>query len=180
MTAFSSANLHTDAENIRTSASHGDPGDGTTNWFNIMRVLDGGDVAQGDRSDAASIDPTAASTIISLLKGLLNSVRALTNSTSTAQENDRVVKATPGTLYALRVYNNNAGAQWIQLHNVTSVPADAVVPVLTFAVPAQSNLVIDFGTNGRIFSTGIYVCNSTTDVTKTLGADDCLFDLQYL
>lgn len=180
MTAFSSAQLHTDGQNTRTSASYGDPGDGSSDWFQIARILDGGDVAQGDRSDAASIDPTAASTIIGLLKGLLNMVRVLTNSTSTAQENDRVIKATPGTLYGLTVYNNNAAAQWIQLHNATSAPADGVVPALTFAIAAQSNIALTFTSNGRYFSTGIYVCTSTTDVTKTLGADDCLFDAQYL
>ena len=102
------------------------------------------------------------------------------NSTSTAQENDRVIKATAGTLYGLSVYNNNVAAQWIQLHDATAAPADTTVPGLVFEIAPQSARSVDFGIFGRRFAVGIYVCNSTTDVTKTLGVDDCLYDAQFL
>ena len=102
------------------------------------------------------------------------------NSTSTAQENDRVIKSSAGTLYGLTVYNNNVAAQWIQLHDATAAPADTTVPGLVFEIAPQSARSLDLGIYGRRFAVGIYVCNSTTDVTKTLGADDCLFDAQFL
>jgi hypothetical protein len=74
MTAFAN-NLNTDASGIKTAAHYDDVGDGTDAWYQIQRIMDGGDVAQGDRSDAAVTDPTAAATLISLLKGILTANR---------------------------------------------------------------------------------------------------------
>jgi hypothetical protein len=36
-----------------------------------------------------------------------------------------------------------------------------------------------YGPPGRIFRRGIILCCSTTDTTKTLGAANCLFDVQF-
>lgn len=106
-------------------------------------------------------------------------MKRLMNSTSTAQEAARQVKAAEGTVFGLTVYNNNVAAQWVQLHDSASTPADATVPAVVFEVAAQSARGVEFGELGRRFASGIYICNSTTDVTKTLGAADCLFDVQY-
>lgn len=102
------------------------------------------------------------------------------NSTSTAEEASRIIKASAGVLYGLTVYNNNAATRYIQLYNSATLPADAVVPVLTFEVAAQTSRSIDFGGYGRGFTTGIVVANSSTDTTKTIGAADSLFDAQYV
>ena len=107
-------------------------------------------------------------------------MQRLMNSTSPAQEAARQVKASEGTLFGLIVYNNNVAAQWIQLHDSASTPADTTVPAIVFEILAQSARSLDLGPLGRRFSAGIYLCNSTTDVTKTLGAADCLFDAQYV
>lgn len=106
-------------------------------------------------------------------------MQRLMNATSTAQEAARQIKAAEGTLFGLTVYNNNVGAQFIQLHNAASTPADTAVPVIVFEIATQSARTFTLGNLGRHFATGIYVCNSSTDVTKTLGAADCLFDAQY-
>lgn len=105
--------------------------------------------------------------------------KAASNATSIVYETSRVAKATPGVFYGLSGYNSKGSAQFIQLHNAASLPADTAVPVLMFTVPATSNFAIDFGPRGRSFSVGIVVCNSSTGPTKTIGSADCWFDLQY-
>lgn len=89
-----------------------------------------------------------------------------------------IVLAAPGTLYSLAGYNDKATDQFIQLHDSTTVPADTAVPKLTLVAYAQMPFSFDFPA-GRLFTTGIVVCNSSTDVTKTIGSADCLFDASY-
>ena len=90
-----------------------------------------------------------------------------------------VVKATAGRCYGLSGYNSKTSAQFVQLHDAASLPADTAVPVVVISVPATSNFSIDFGPNGREFATGIVVCNSSTGPTKTIASADCWFDVQY-
>ena len=101
------------------------------------------------------------------------------NATSTAYEASRVVSAGPAAVYGLTGYNSLASAQFIQIHDAASLPADTAVPVVTISVPASSNFSVDFGAYGRYCKNGIVVCNSTTGPTKTIGAANCWFDVQY-
>jgi len=243
MTAFNSANLHTDAENIRTSASYGDPGDGTNNWFNHNRVLNGGDVAQGATTNAAVTDPTLAGTIVGLLKGLLTFLRvsaagvgkaedavhvtgdtgvqllgvrndarttltsatgdyspvatgpaggifsniapensvawALSRVASVALANSLIVKASAGKLYTVHI-QNGATAQFFQISNTATVPADATIPIHVIRLAANEFREIDFTSFGNYFATGITVCNSTTLATKTIGAADSWITALFL
>lgn len=94
---------------------------------------------------------------------------------STAQENSHVIKSSPGTLFSLVGVNNKASLQYIQIFNATSAPADGSAPVYTFPVPAATPFSLDVPIVGMPFTTGIYVCNSSTLATKTIGSADCWF-----
>ena len=92
---------------------------------------------------------------------------------STAYEASHVLKASPGTLVSLVGYNSGA-AQFIQIYNSATLPANGAAPAYTFAVGAAQNFSLDAPT-GIPFTVGIVVGNSSTGPTKTIGGADCYF-----
>jgi hypothetical protein len=95
---------------------------------------------------------------------------------STAYQSSRVLKASPGTLMSLMGFNSRTSAQFIQVFDSTTVPADGTAPTLPpLLVPAQSNYSIDVPTTGIPFVNGISVCCSSTGATKTIGSSDNYF-----
>lgn len=99
---------------------------------------------------------------------------------SSAYEASRVVKASAGRLFSVNGYNSLGSAQFIQVHNAASLPANGAAPISVITVPASSNFSIDFGPLGIPCSTGIVVTNSTTGPTKTIGAADVYFTVSYV
>lgn len=85
----------------------------------------------------------------------------------------------PSLLYGFTVLNTNASAQYIQVFDATALPADGATPDLVFTVSGSSNLPVQW-IPWRTFNTGIVLCNSSTAGTKTIGAADCFFDVQYV
>ena len=101
----------------------------------------------------------------------------LTNATSTALEASRVVKASAGRLYGAAGYSTSAG--FLHIYNSTSLPADGGTPVVAFPITADTPWSIEYGVNGRVFSTGIVIGLSSTGPTKTLGSASLWIDAQY-
>jgi hypothetical protein len=113
--------------------------------------------------------------------GLMGETAPTGNSSSAALEASRVVKAAPGTLYALTVYNNSGSAQFYQLHDATAEPSVGAVPAAILAkIAAGGSETVYFGRRGRAFTKGIVVTNSSTGATLTVGAADSYYDAQYL
>lgn len=96
---------------------------------------------------------------------------------SLAFEDHIVVSSGPIILIGFTVYNSGV-AQFIQLHDAASLPADTAIPVLPLPIAAADILPAYWGTEGRLFENGLVICNSSTDNTKTIGGDDCWFDVQ--
>lgn len=175
--------LHVDSlGRLRVVGTHPEDGAHTSGDYGNF-VLGVASIARTARSADNDYTPLAvglAGEVFSPPVPEANSAWALSASDSVALEASRVIKASAGKLYKLRITNTLGSSQFIQLFNSTTVPADTTVPTLVTVVNANSVLELDFTIYGRLFSTGISVSNSSTADTKTIGAADCLFNAQYL
>jgi hypothetical protein len=93
--------------------------------------------------------------------------------------NALVVKSGPGKLYGFTVYNSGA-AQFVLLFDSATLPAEGVPPAAIFPVATVTALMVGYADVGRAFGAGCVLCNSSTGPTKTIGAADCFFDVQYV
>ena len=109
------------------------------------------------------------------------------NSDSAAYVASQIVKAEvggikgtgAGVLYGVTGYNSGA-AQFLQVFDSSTLPADTAVPAVVIAIAATSNFSIDFGVLGRGFVRGCVICNSSTGPTKTIGAANCWINARFL
>lgn len=85
-----------------------------------------------------------------------------------------------GRIFLLVGYNAKTSAQFIQLHNAASLPANTAVPEYSFRVEASSNFSLDLSLYGDYFDTGVVACNSSTQATLTIGSADCTFTMLVL
>lgn len=102
------------------------------------------------------------------------------NSTTTAYAANLVVSTVGVTVYGLSGYNSKGSAQFIQIHDASSLPADTAIPSFLMTVGASSNFSHSFGDKGMQFQSGCVVCNSSTGPTKTIGSADCFVNVQYI
>jgi hypothetical protein len=107
------------------------------------------------------------------------SAAPVTRSSSVAYEAGRQVVVGAATLKGITGHNSGP-AQFIQLHDVAAAPADGEIPVDMFFVPADTSFAYEpDGLAGDAYADGIYICNSSTGPTKTIGASDCWFTVRY-
>lgn len=95
-------------------------------------------IATGQTVTVAQPTPSAIS---------LNSA-ATTNATNS--------KATAGSLFEISASNMTASAKFLKLYNKATAPTVGTdVPVLTIPIPANGQISLEFGANGKRFTTGI-------------------------
>lgn len=102
------------------------------------------------------------------------------NYVSRALEAFAVAKTGDGGLVGFTVTNTNASAQFVLLFDASILPADGAVPIAGWSVPGAGTLNMGWNPYPRGFYAGLILCNSSTQASKTIGAADCLFDVQYL
>ena len=126
---------------------------------------------------AVGIDPTLnAVTILPLPVAAAGP----SNASNTALAASLIVKAGAGRLFRVNGTNTKVSAQFVQIHDSATLPAEGAVPKVVISVAASTPYTIDFGIYGRLFSAGIVICNSSTAATKTIGSADILSDAQFL
>lgn len=101
------------------------------------------------------------------------------NINSGALVNSLRVKSGPGILFGFSVFNNKGSAQFLQVFDSQTLPAEGLAPELTFTMAASSNFATDW-IPGRTFRRGIWIVNSSTAATKTIGSADCYIDAQFV
>ena len=91
---------------------------------------------------------------------------------SASLEASHIIKASAGILYHIRGYS--VSTQYILIFNSASVPVDTTVAQIIIPVAAGTSFSEDFGSYGKVFTTGISWSNSSTIPAKTIGSSDCL------
>jgi len=123
----------------------------------------------------------AALETVSLSTETINALGGSTDASevhSTAYEASHVIKATAGKLHGFSGYNSGP-AQFIQIYNSATLPADTAVPIIIIKIAATDNFSWDSGGKPYPFATGMVIGNSSTGPTKTIGAADCWFNVLF-
>lgn len=107
--------------------------------------------------------------------GGVSTTASATKVTTPALAASKILKAGPGTLIHLVATNTKTSVQFCQIFDSATLPADNAVPLASFKLAASDARAYDIGITGMPFSSGITVCNSSTQATKTIGSADCLF-----
>ena len=84
-----------------------------------------------------------------------------------------------GVLYSLHGHNNLGVAQYIMIFKLGAAADEGSVPFRSIQVPARLDYEFALPIFGDHSLNGFYVCNSTTNFYKTLGAADCTFVAQF-
>ncbi len=102
------------------------------------------------------------------------------NGFSTALASSILLSGGALRLYGFTVTSTNVAAQFVLVFDSRTVPGAGAVPLFSVNVAAAAPAGVYFGSVGRSFDYGICIVNSTTQDTLTIGAADCLFDVQYV
>lgn len=98
---------------------------------------------------------------------------------SIALEASAVINNKPSTLLSLNGHNSNSSAQYVQIFDSPVLPDEGSIPNFVMVVKSADNFSWDAGFFGKKFTKGIFVCNSSTIGTKTIGSADCWFSATF-
>lgn len=93
--------------------------------------------------------------------------------TNRGANNTLNVKASVGNVFSLSCFNTTASVRYVGLYNTATVPVNTNVPIVSFLVPGNAQIVIGqdyFSSSGLNFTTGIAFAISTTMDTLTLAS----------
>ena len=76
--------------------------------------------------------------------------------------------------------STRASGQFIQVFDATARPADGAIPLVSIDIATVTSKGLAWDPYGRWFDRGFVISNSTTQGSLTVGAADCLFDVQYI
>jgi hypothetical protein len=96
----------------------------------------------------------------------------LSNST---WDNDLLAKSVSGVL--LGFYGSNKGSdQYVMLFDSAASVSNGTAPSIhPIFISGADNFFMEVPVRGMHFTNGLYIANSTTDTTLTLGSADCWF-----
>lgn len=104
---------------------------------------------------------------------------ALSNYNTTALAASGIVKASAGVLHSISVTNTSLSAQYFQLFDSATLPANGTVPIFSVLLQAGGFGFFDWPVYGKAFAAGIVWCNSSTHATKTIGSAVCFATATY-
>lgn len=88
--------------------------------------------------------------------------------TTAATTNAALIKSSAGCLYELSIANPTATAAYVKLYNKATAPVPGTdIPILTIAIPAGAEKILEFGALGKRFATGLGIA-----VTAAAAATD--------
>lgn len=93
----------------------------------------------------------------------------------------QVIKNGAGQIYGITLMNRAAAERFFKFYNKATAPDQTDTPVITYAMPATSNMVIA-SPDGVAYATGISVRASTGIADNDVGApstNDCVLSVRY-
>ena len=95
---------------------------------------------------------------------------------NTTWDNDLLVSAVGTVMLGLLGSSKNSADQYVMVFDSAAAVSNGTAPKIhPIFIAAEDNFYIEIPVRGMTFDNGIYVANSTTNTTLTLGSADCWF-----
>jgi hypothetical protein len=95
---------------------------------------------------------------------------------NTTWDNDLLVSAVGTVMLGLLGSSKSAGSQYVMVFDSASAVSNGTAPKIhPIFIGSEDNFYIEIPVRGMEFLNGIYIANSSTDTTLTIGSADCWF-----
>lgn len=127
---------------------------GTQSWRLVQGTYATEPIPAAQVSATQPVSGTVTATVTGGTVLPVTPTTTFTNSLATT--NALLIKNTAGTLWSIVVSNTNAAARFLKLFNLTAAPTVGTsVPVFTVPIPPGGTVLVNGGSNGIRFGTGI-------------------------